>query len=1326
MTYVHFVQADGAPRRAHLDVPMKGRRRLSAFLRERDLDTGLTEPMFVSVTRANRLQKLELGSFVDAISRPDAEMQVMRADWSKTVIGSRDVVTITYLPLGGGGGSQGGGRKSGLAIGASVAAIVLAIALPFVGGPLAAGLATATGLSVAASTAVVSAAFAGVIIGLNYLASRAGQAKANKESDNRPIYGVSGGGNLPKPGDRIPWIGGLVWTVPALSQPDYSVYSGEDQVLFKRMTIGCGEYTLKAVRIGTQEVWRDGAYLNGLGAAVQLEYIAPGGTSTLVPSSVTASPDVAGIDLPRPGSAPEWSGPYRVSPAGVNVSILQFNIVCPGGVFAMGPTGSKFAGTSYPTVSHPYIQYAPADGNGNPIGGWTEVPDTAISANSQKPVRRTFTVTVPAGQYVVRAKNLAAEIPSNQSGANGATWDFAGGYIPEAQIRPGISELSMQIKAGPGLSITQFSQIECLVQRKLPVWRSGNFTVQESRKALDAFVDIATDPNYGAGMPPELIDLGKVAAYLGGLTEFDTFDGQINGPVSVWEAWSTVLGPMRSEPIQRGTVISFQRDEPQTVRRHHFTRRQILSGSTGAEVNLNRGEGVASIRSEFYTGGDSRRRNEVTARYGPESLTSTLVNFEGVTDHKHATHLTKWTAASNFYRRETGRFRVELQHRSILPGDMIGVDRWFFSKGITLGLAEQIAGNTWRFRIDGDAVWPSTRPAPLYAFIIDRQGREFGPLFCDVNEAERWIDLNPVDVTAAQVATGISMAQALQPDDGGSTTHIRIGTLTELTENWIVKAVRPIDEFTADIEVVNDAPEVWDAIGEGYTTPPQVFEAEETDPPIPRVRWVSANVAQVQQSLICRWACSPARGAVNYEVQVSRDNGATWGPISNGPSTTGEFAIEHRDDAENLIRARASGRFGVSGPWVESPFFTVLESVTGVLADELEDLFARARAAIAAIAAIGENSIRDTIKKLNDQVERLAAAAATEAGNAYQKRELIKVQLEGSVNQAFAAIEEERITRVSETEALASIATALAAQLTAAELELTGTAVALEELTTTVTLQGSTLTSASAEITSLQSRMTSAEGVNTGQATAIGSLNTSVSSQGSSITTIATNLTALNTVVAGNSATLTTYGESIDGISLQYGITGTINGVTGGFRFSGTRRLDGLVSYAVEIVGNLVVDGTISGLKLQTTSIITGSAQIGNLIVDNISIKNGAISRSNIGSSGGTSVSISLDCRGGGSTVVACIGMFMGLPGYYFPLGTGPGQVRIFRNGTLLYAVGTSYEASGSGGSAGIALLATPIMVYDNPPTGVNSYVIDTTNAGFVGGLLLMIQEISK
>ena len=133
MAHVHFVQADGLPRQAAMELAVKGRRRLSAIMRQHQLDTGRTEPMYVSVTRADRLQRFELNAFVDAISKPDAELQVLRRDWSKTLVGPRDVITITYLPLGGGGssGGRGGSGKSGIAIGASIAAIALAVIAPF-------------------------------------------------------------------------------------------------------------------------------------------------------------------------------------------------------------------------------------------------------------------------------------------------------------------------------------------------------------------------------------------------------------------------------------------------------------------------------------------------------------------------------------------------------------------------------------------------------------------------------------------------------------------------------------------------------------------------------------------------------------------------------------------------------------------------------------------------------------------------------------------------------------------------------------------------------------------------------------------------------------------------------------------------------------------------------------------------------------------------------------------------------------------------------------------------------------------------------------------
>lgn len=91
---------------------------------------------------------------------------------------------------------------------------------------------------------------------------------------------------------------------------------------------------------------------------------------------------------------------------------------------------------------------------------------------------------------------------------------------------------------------------------------------------------------------------------------------------------------------------------------------------------------------------------------------------------------------------------------------------------------------------------------------------------------------------------------------------------------------------------------------------------------------------------------------------------------------------------------------------------------------------------------------------------------------------------------------------------------------------------------------------------------------------------------------LAQQFTSLTTSVAGNTATLLTYGESIDGIGVKYVVEGSINGVTGGFVFSGVKRADGIgatflleITANVSILGDLLVSGTITNPKMAANSI---------------------------------------------------------------------------------------------------------------------------------------------
>lgn len=62
--------------------------------------------------------------------------------------------------------------------------------------------------------------------------------------------------------------------------------------------------------------------------------------------------------------------------------------------------------------------------------------------------------------------------------------------------------------------------------------------------------------------------------------------------------------------------------------------------------------------------------------------------------------------------------------------------------------------------------------------------------------------------------------------------------------------------------------------------------------------------------------------------------------------------------------------------------------------------------------------------------------------------------------------------------------------------------------------------------------------------------------------------------------------DDVEGLGVRYGVTGTINGATGGFVFTGVQRNDGGATFNMEflsnvtIYGNLLVDGTIGSTKI--------------------------------------------------------------------------------------------------------------------------------------------------
>lgn len=805
---------------------------------------------------------------------------IFRKEAALKAVGPDDVVVITYLPLGGGG--------SGAQVGMAVAAIALMVIAPYAVAGLGAALGTTalgtmSGLSVSL-TAVGKLLATGIVMGGMALLSAAMKPKANKsDEEERPIYGVSGGGNLPRPGDRIPRLYGKCWTSPDLSQPDFFLYEGESQILYKLMTLTAGRAQVHTIRVDNQVMWRANGGVQPAFAGSEVEIVPPGQVSQLVPSAVVSSPSVQGNELPRPtNTVTAWSGPFIISAPGVEINRIQIDLSAPQGAM-LNYTNSKGAQEGAAPIGW-YFEYAPVDDAGYFTGPWQPLEWFHADLLSRRPLRWSRLFWVPKGRYAVRGRNVHDNAPRNEREtniSNALQWDALRGYVPGKQVRENVTQIAMRIRSNAALGVTSFADVQVEATGVVPVWNGSSWSHEATRKAVWIYADIMRHAAYGAGLPDSALDLETLKFYADYLDKFDTFDGVIRGPDSVWNVAAAVLFPMRAEPVQLGRVWSLVRDERKEARRHVITSRQIVGGSSGLSFDVDPDRGTAHLVAEYYEAGDPKRKLQLPDTwYGNKSLTPTRRELFGVSRWAHATHLARWLAASAFYRRQSVRFTTEHDGRIYKRGDSIGVDLWFASQAKVAGVVDA-SGDV--LTLDRDV---SYAPGD-HVIIRDRGGREWGPVAV-VGISGRGLVLEASSRAAVEAETGIPLYTALALDVM-EPTSVLIGQVETLRRNYIVKSAKPSGRDRIDIEAVIDADEVWNVVGwEEVPNPYGEGEVEENiQPPtgLYGTERLYLEDGRPRSSVVLNWTPANDQRVLLYEVQFAVNDG----PWQAAGTTNGNF-----------------------------------------------------------------------------------------------------------------------------------------------------------------------------------------------------------------------------------------------------------------------------------------------------------------------------------------------------------------------------------------------------------------------------------------------------
>jgi hypothetical protein len=1282
---------------------------------------------------------------------------VLRAQWATRALAVDDHVEFVSRPLGGG--------SSGPSVGKSILAVVALVALTAVAGPLGGAVAGTVAAAGSTAFAVVSALASAAIVGAGSLALSffLSPKSGGKTAATDALYAFGFQGNAARPMQPIPVLNGRVRFAPDYAAPTYSEYDGDAMTDYALYALTCGRMRVEQVLIGDTPIWDHQAGPSPEYPGIELQIVEPGDPVTLYPVNVVTADELGGSEL-----STAFTPGYIVNAAGTSAKQLLLDFVWPGGAFVTYKDRTLAATTGIE------IQARTVDDAGAPTSAWATVFAKAYTHTKQSQIRVTERVDVAPGRYEVRGRRTNPSVEESNlakvNGTDAVTWTALRAHIAGPQSFPRVTTLAVKGVASKRLSGISGGQLRVIGTRILPVWRDGQFVDEPTRSIAWAALDWWRNGDYAAGLSLADVDVQAFIAYDALWASLGhSFDYRFTEVQNLDDVLETVLKAGRAFPAPVGDKLTLTRDQPRGLSRMLFTENDIVRDSLEIDYALSDEAWADGIVGEYVDQTTWRLAEVSSAPDGVTLSKPARVQLHGVVDRKQAAGMVRFLAAESQYRRITVSWIGRLEGRLLKRGDLVRISA---EEPETWGQSCEIVG------IDADGLGLRLDPAPVweaggshYVEIRRRDGRPWGPVRVLRGSDDARAVVVGVDADAEASRQGLTLADAVARSDTQERPWLVFSPGQPRTFPVLITEGDP-DQDGEHIHLtgVLDAPEVYTTTETGV--PPLLQLPDLFSSALPAIVGLAAQISQRQLILLLTAGWQAARNAATYVADVSYDGGREWIRAYEGDRTTFEATV----GAAAAMKVRVAGitPAGIRGAFyvvdVKAPNLTVDGALVDDFSVTLAKLSAETQAQIRAIDDLGrgllalgsdsteaalqlaKDTVRGGMRQLQEALDRFADAQATQAAAAFEQRQLIKIGTSAS----FAAIGREEVARFDADAALASVQTALAARLTLAEGDILANATAIQGLSASVTSIDGRVTAQSQSITALSARVDSAEANISGQASAIQGLTTRVTVTEGNVSTIsqavtalqatvsdhdgrieanaqaaqtltaradnvdgqlsaqASSLQALGTRVDGHSATLTTYGASIDGQKVQFGVTGNIDGATGGFVFTGVRRLDGAVSYSLNISADVFVDGTITARKLAAQQLIV-NGQLFDL----------AATQTVPAASDDTFVDASIAVRSD-SARVKVEAFFRGNSN----VGStrGPGDFLLYRDGNEILRVPASFALfrGGQNNENQYYLSSMAIATEEQPGAGNHTYRALHSNGQGVGGVRLFITEFSK
>lgn len=481
------------------------------------------------------------------------------------------------------------------------------------------------------------------------------QAGGLRDNSASPTYALSGGRNRARPYEPLPLLFGELRYTPDYASLPYTVFEGDDQYLYSVFHAGINCSAVSALRIGKT------ALENYAGVSTRSD-----GISGMTQQALEGWGNVDTI----PGGVLVGAGPFVTRTSSPNTVVLQIDLE--GSLYAI--SASKGTILMHSSFIEAEYRLTGTSGAWLPFFNDGTVNRVAPQNANTKPVRRIFTLRVPAGQYDVRMSKPSPD-ESTTTRASSFTWTALKSVQADAGTYGGMGRYGLKIKASGQIN-GALDELSWLATAKpMPYWNGSAWVTATTRANglsnpgaqmllyMRGIYDADSKLIAGMGLEDSQIDIEAMQGFMVWCASKGfTFDAVFDAPISHADLLDTIAAVgLGAHSWAGGKLgVSWAADD------------QPIEGVVNMATMRARSFRVSYQTVETADGLEyayfDRDRDYVwkTIRVSDPNSTTVLnpsrINSVGVTSEAHAAILARFHMAQSLYQRKDIAFETDLEH----------------------------------------------------------------------------------------------------------------------------------------------------------------------------------------------------------------------------------------------------------------------------------------------------------------------------------------------------------------------------------------------------------------------------------------------------------------------------------------------------------------------------------------------------------------------------------------------------------------------------------------------------------------------------------------